>query len=113
MPWTILAGIDVARRRARVQGDRLQGCCRTGIDVIAIEASALLRRRASEDMAMIAALITDGPHCVPCIALLTHLDARRIYTALEQLKAQASARLVSGQCTHCRRSTTVHTITPH
>ena len=59
-------------------------------------------------MSTVAALITNTPYCVPCMTLLTHLDARRIYAALERLKTDGRARLVSGTCTRCARATTVH-----
>ena len=71
---------------------------------------ALLRRRGNEDMATVGALITGQPHCVPCIGILTQLDARAVYAALERLKASVNVELQSGRCTRCARTTTVHVI---
>jgi hypothetical protein len=110
MPWSVLAGLDAARRRARESSDRVPGACQESIDGLIGQASALQRRHNTEDMAAVAALITGQAHCVPCIGLLTDLDARRVYAALERLKAHTNVELVSGQCTRCGRSTTVHVI---
>ena len=108
MPWTVPSPIERARNRMRESSDRLQGACRDTIEAVIVQASALLRRRSSEDLGMVAALIRNAPHCAPCIMLLTNLDARRVYAALERLKSEAKARLESGRCTRCVRMTTVH-----
>ena len=110
MPWTVLAGLDDARRRARESSDRVPGACQDSIASLIGQTSALLRRHSTEDMAAVAALITGHPHCVPCIGLLTDLDARRVYAALERLKTHTNVELVSGRCTRCGRSTTVHVV---
>ncbi|MBM3221547.1 MAG: hypothetical protein FJZ38_23230 [Candidatus Rokubacteria bacterium] len=110
MPWSVLSGLDTARRRARESGDRVAGACQDTVATVLIQTSALLRRRGTEDMAAIAALIRAEPHCVPCIGIVTDLDARRVYAALERLKASVQIELVSGRCTRCGRTTTVHTI---
>ena len=109
MPWTPETAIGSARRLSEVSG-RTPGTCHDTIDAVLVQASALLRRRSSEDMATVAAIITNAPHCVPCIALLTRLDARRIYAALEHLKSTAHARLIAAECRQCHRATTVHLI---
>ena len=108
MPWTVLPQIDSARKHTHDTPDRIQGSCHDVVDAVVVQTSALLRRRGSEDMSTVAALITNTPHCVPCMTLLTPLDARRIYAALERLKADGRARLVSGTCARCTRATTVH-----
>jgi hypothetical protein len=109
MPWTVLSSeVEQARQRRREAGGRVPGTCHDTIDAVMTQASAVLRRRSSEDVSTVAGVITNAPHCVPCIALLTHLDARRIYAALEHLKASANARLISAECRHCHRTTTVH-----
>ena len=110
MPWTILTGLEQARKRTREPGERLQGACRETVTAFIEQTSALLRRRNSDDLAAVAALITGGRYCVPCVSMITHLDARRVYAALERLKANANVRLVSARCEHCLRETTVHTI---
>ena len=110
MPWTVLPGIERARPFTHETTGRIKGTCRDTIEAVIIQASALLRRRSSQDVIAVAAVITNAPHCVPCLTLLTHLDARRVYAALEQLKAEARARLVRGICRRCARSTTVHVI---
>ena len=109
MPWAMLTGGEPVRR-LREPSRRTPGGCHDTIDTVIVHASALLRRRNSEDMAAVAAVVTNAAHCVPCIGLITGLDARRVYAALEHLKATAAARLVSGRCDHCQRATTVHVI---
>jgi hypothetical protein len=69
-----------------------------------------MRRRGSEDMTLVSALIVGAGHCVPCIGRITNLDARRIYTAIERLREETNVQLVSGRCTRCARTTTVHVI---
>jgi uncharacterized protein with PIN domain len=96
--------------RAREGRERQPGACRESAAAFIEQTSALLRRRTSEDMLAVANLIRDAAHCVPCIAVVTHLDARRIYTALEQLKAEANVRLVFDRCPRCSRTTTAHMI---
>jgi hypothetical protein len=108
MPWIVPQQSERARNRMRESTDRLQGACRDTIEAVIVQASALLRRRGSEDLGLVAALIRNAPHCAPCIMLLTSLDARRVYAALERLKSEAKARLVSGRCSRCQRTTTVH-----
>ena len=110
MPWTVLTGLDDARRRARESSDRVPGACQDSIATLIGQTSALLRRHGTEDMAVIVALITGHAHCVPCIGLRTDLDARRVYAALERLKTQTNVELVSARCTRCGRATTVHLI---
>jgi hypothetical protein len=110
MPWTVLTDLELARRRARQSNDRLPGVCRTSIDSMLQQASAVLRRRDNGDLAAVAALITGRPHCVPCISLVTELDSRRVYAALERLKRDTNVELVRAACTRCRRLTTVHVI---
>lgn len=112
MPWTVLTELEHARRRARESSDRTKGACQETIASLITQTGALLRRRGTEDMATVSALISGQPHCVPCIALITHLDARRIYAALERLKADANLQLLSARCTRCARTTTVHVIQP-
>ena len=110
MPWTVLEGLEALRRRARETADRIPGACHDSIASIVVQSSSLLRRRGTEDMAAVAALITGSPHCVPCIVLLTDLDARRVYAALERLKADVNLHLLSGTCARCQRTTTVHVL---
>ena len=111
MPWTVLpADVERANKNLHDSYTRASRSCHDTIEAVVVQTSALLRRRQSEDLSTIAALLANGAHCVPCLSLLTHLDARRVYAALERLKAQANVRLVSGICTHCKRSTTVHEI---
>ncbi len=110
MPWSVLPGVELTRRRARGSSDRVPGTCHQTIDTLIAQTSALLRRRSSEDVALVSALIMGAPHCVPCISLLTHLEARAVYAALERLKASVNVQLVSTQCTRCRRMTTTHVI---
>jgi hypothetical protein len=110
MPWSVLTGLDVARRRARESSDRIPGACQESIASLVTRTSALLRRRGTEDMAAVAALVTGRGHCAPCIGLLTDLDARRVYAALERLKSSTNLELVSARCTRCGRATTVHII---
>lgn len=110
MPWTVLIELERARKRARESSDRTQGACHDTIASLITHTSALLRRRGSEDMAIVSALIAGAGHCVPCISLVTNLDARRIYTALERLKEDTNVRLLFGTCTRCRRVTTVHAV---
>ena len=109
MPWTVLPHTGPTGRRAHDTTDRVQGGCRDTIEAVFRQTSAVLRRRNSEDVSVVAALIV-RPHCVPCITVLTHLDARRTYAALEQLKVDANVRLVLGVCARCVRTTTVHVI---
>ena len=110
MPWTVLDGLEALRRRARESSDRIPGASHESIASVIVQTSSLLRRRGTEDMAAVSALITGAPHCVPCIVLLTDLDARRVYAALERLKAHANLQLLSEACTRCRRTTTVHVL---
>jgi hypothetical protein len=110
MPWNVLSGLEAARRRAREASDRTPGACRETVGSVIVQTSALLRRRGTEDTAAVAALIAGRPHCVPCIGLLTDLDARRVYAALERLKADANLQLVSTTCTRCGRTTTAHVL---
>src|SRR5437667_3617195 len=110
MPWFVLNGLEAERRRARESTDRTPGSCQETIANLITQTGALLRRRGSEDMATVAALITGAPHCVPCISLLTQLDARGVYAALERLKASVNVELLSARCTRCARTTTVHVI---
>ena len=110
MPWFVLDGLEAARRRARESTDRTPGACQETIATLITQTSALLRRRGNEDMATVGALITGQPHCVPCIGILTQLDARAVYAALERLKASVNVELKSGRCTRCARATTVHVI---
>jgi len=110
MPWSIFDAPDASRCRARESTDRNRGSCHETIASLITQTSALLRRRNTEDMAIVAALITGRPHCVPCIGLVTQLDARGVYAALERLKATVNVELVSGRCTRCVRTTTAHTI---
>ena len=110
MPWNVLSGLDAARRRARGASERTPGACRQTAASVITQASALLRRRSTEDMAAVAAVITGRPHCVPCIGVLTDRDARRVYAALERLKSDANLQLVSTTCTRCRRTTTAHVL---
>src|SRR5262245_28012614 len=108
MPWSVLPPTDWRRPRPHDSRDHAPGSCSDIVDVVLVQTSALLRRRGSEDVLAVGGLITRIPHCVPCLTLLTDLDARRVYAALERLKADGRARLVSGTCARCRRSTTVH-----
>jgi len=110
MPWSVLNGLEAARRRARESTDRTPGSCQETVANLITQTGALLRRRNSEEMAIVSALITGAPHCVPCISLLTELDARGVYTALERLKAAVNVQLLSSRCTRCARTTTVHVI---
>jgi hypothetical protein len=110
MPWSVLAGLEAARQRARESSDRIPGACQDTVATVLVQTSALLRRRGTQDMAAVAALIRGHAHCVPCIGILTNLDARRVYAALEGLKAAVHVELLSGSCTRCGRATTVHVI---
>ena len=110
MPWSVLTELDRTRRRAREPGDRVQGACRQTVTAFIDQASALLRRRDADDRGTVCALITGALYCVPCISMVTQLDARRVYAALERLKAETNVRLHSGRCSRCHRETTVHTI---
>jgi hypothetical protein len=110
MPWAILSDVERARQQLRDAGCRVPGTCHATVDNVVTQTSAVLRRRSSEDVGIVAALITNAPHCVPCIALITRLDARRIYAALEHLKTRNHVRLVSTECRQCRRTTTAHVI---
>jgi hypothetical protein len=110
MPWFVLPALDEHRMRHRESSQRSTGTCRDAVDTLLVQASAMLRRRGSEDMATIAALIDGAPHCVPCVSLLTRLDARRIYAAIERLKADNSVHVDTRVCTRCLRTTMVHTI---
>jgi hypothetical protein len=110
MPWTVFVELERLRKRARSRDSRAQGTCGDTIEAVIAQTSALLRRRGSEDVATVSALITGAPYCVPCISIVTNLDARRIYVALERLRAEVNVRLVSDICTRCRRTTTVHVI---
>jgi hypothetical protein len=112
MPWTVLTELERARHRARESSGRIPGACHDTIASLIAQTSALLRRRNTEDMATIAALITGQGYCVPCIAMLTSLDARRIYAALERLREDTNLRLVSDRCTRCGRTTTINIIQP-
>ena len=112
MPWTVLTGLEETRKRARESSDRTRGACHDTIASLIAQTSALLRRRGTEDMAAVSALITGRGHCVPCITLLTNLDARRVYAAIERLRAETNLRLLSERCTRCGRVTTVHLIQP-
>ena len=112
MPWTVLNELEAARRRARESSDRVRGACHDTVDGVITQTSALLRRRGTDDMATVASLILGDPHCVPCLSRLTNLDARRVYTALERLKASVFVELVSDTCRGCARATTVHVIRP-
>jgi hypothetical protein len=108
MPWFVLP--ERERKRAHETVDRIPGSCHDTIEAVLVHTSALLRRRGSEEVALVAALITNAPHCVPCITLITHLDARPVYVALERLKTEANVRLAVGTCRRCGRQTTVHMI---
>ena len=110
MPWSVLSGLEDVGCRARESTERTRGSCQETIASLITQTGALLRRRSSEDMAVVAALITSHPHCVPCIGLLTQLDARGVYNALERVKAATNLQLISGRCTRCARTTTVHVI---
>ena len=110
MPWAVLNQIEQVRQRLREPSGRMPGTCQDTLDIVMSQASAILRRRSSEDVATVAAVIRNAPHCAPCLTLLTGLDARRVYAALEHLKATANARLISAECGHCHRTTTVHVI---
>jgi len=110
MPWTVLPEPELLRMRAREGTERQPGACRETVAALIEHTGAMLRRRTSEDMLTVASLIREAPHCVPCIAVVTHLDARRIYTALEQLKTEANVRLVFDKCRRCGRTTTAHMI---
>jgi hypothetical protein len=110
MPWAILVDVGRARQHLRDAGSRVPGTCHDTLDNVMTQASAVLRRRSSEDVGTVAAVITNAPHCVPCISLVTRLDARRIYAALEQLKTSNHVRLISTECRQCRRATTAHVI---
>jgi hypothetical protein len=110
MPWTVVGALEQARQQAREPGNRLPGACQETLAGIIEQTGAMLRRRNSEDMAAVSALLTDRRYCVPCLSIMTELDARRVYAAIERLKATANARLVSGCCERCRRETTVHTL---
>jgi hypothetical protein len=112
MPWSVLPELERARRHARESSDRIPGACHDTIASLITQASALARRRGTDDMATVAALITDSPHCVPCITLITQLDARRVYTALERLRMNVNVQLLSARCVRCARATTVHAIQP-
>jgi hypothetical protein len=112
MPWTVLTERERARHRAREASERARGACEATIHSLIATTSALLRRRGTEDMAQVSRLITGAGHCVPCIGLITGLDARRVYGALERLKAETNVRLVSGVCGRCARKTTLHVIEP-
>jgi len=108
MRWTVLPPFGAVRSHAHGGRDHTRGVCSDTVDAVIVQTSAVLRRRGSEDVVAVAALITSAPHCVPCLTLLTHLDARRVYAALERLKSDGKARLVSGTCNRCQRRTTVH-----
>src|ERR1043166_7909668 len=108
MPWTVLPPTDWRRPHPHDTRDHTRGTCADLVDAVLVQTSALLRRRGSEDVSAVGALIVSAPHCVPCLTLLTDLDARRVYAALERLKGEGRARLVSGTCARCRRATTVH-----
>src|ERR1051325_8928571 len=110
MPWFVLPEIEAVRRRARESTDRTPGSCQQTIADLITQTGALQRRRNTEDMALVAALITGAPHCVPCISLVTQLDARGVYAALERHKASVNVQLLSTRCTRCARVTTAHII---
>jgi hypothetical protein len=112
MPWTVLTELERARHQARESSDRTRGACHDTVASLISQTSALLRRRSSEDIAMVSALVTDAGHCVPCISLVTNLDARRVYAALERLKQTTNVELLFRPCTRCTRLTTVHVIQP-
>ena len=112
MPWTVLIGLEQERRRARESSDRTRGACQETIHTLLTQTSAVVRRRGTEDMAVVSALIAGTPHCVPCITLITGLHAQRIYAALERLKADINLQLRSERCTRCARTTMVHVIEP-
>src|ERR1041384_3862216 len=95
MPWSVLPELEAARRRARESTDRTPGACQESVAALITQTSALLRRRSSGDMAIVATLITGKPHCVPCICLIPQLDARSVYAALERLKASVNVELRS------------------
>ena len=65
MPWFVLPAIDEHRMRLRESSQRSTGISRDAVDTLLVQASAILRRRGTEDMATIAALIDGAPHCVP------------------------------------------------
>ncbi|HYE91754.1 MAG TPA: hypothetical protein VEA38_12070 [Terriglobales bacterium] len=110
MPWTVFGGLEHDRRNARAPGDRIQGACHDTIEALLQQTSALLRRRNSDDVTAVAVLLSGAPHCVPCIALVTSLDARRIYVALDRLKGTVNVELVAGRCRRCARETTVYAL---
>ena len=110
MPWTVLPANDEQARRRIHEPPRRALPRGDTIEAVLVQTSALLRRHQSEDMSAISAKITGAPHCVPCLSLVTKLDARRIYAALERLKAQLNVRLVWGRCTQCGRTTTAQVI---
>jgi len=112
MPWTVFTELERARHQAREASDRTRGACHDTVASLISQTSALLRRRSSDDMAVVSALITGAGHCVPCIGIVTNLDARRIYAALERLKQMTNVELLFDRCTRCSRLTTVHVIQP-
>ncbi len=100
MPWMVFAEFDRARQRARD----------AGVEVLLATTSARLRPRDTHDMAAVSFLIDGTAHCLPCIARVTHLDARRTHAALAQLKTEVSVRVVFDRCTRCAQTTTAHVI---
>jgi hypothetical protein len=106
VPWTVFADLERLRHRAR------ELAASRAVAAVVSDSTDVIRRRNTEDMAAVSRLITGAAHCVPCITLITNLDARRVYAALEQLKATAPVLLVHDRCTRCRRTTMAHLMGP-
>ncbi len=45
-----------------------------------------------------------------CTSLITELDVRQIYAAIERLNMQRGVHLRTDRCARCARTTTVHAI---
>ena len=109
MPWTVLPDPDLQRRRVREANERVRGLC---VETLVADSGAALRRNISEEMAAIAALLTDARYCAPCLMVTSNLDARAVYRTIELLKGCTNIDLVRSRCDRCRRETTVWTIGP-
>ena len=104
MPWSVF---DRGTVRHRAQRGRLVGAC---VETLLAETGAALRRRRSEDVARVAELLSADRYCVPCLTILTGLDARTVYHAIQQLRVAINVALIRDQCGRCTRTTTIHTI---